>query len=67
MPIVVDGSDITGLTVVTGSGAAIQGTVVSDNGMKLPDARIRAMSIPVDNSQATFLPRGDVTPMGRSS
>ena len=63
MPIVVDGSDITGLTVVTGS-AAIQGTVVSDNGMKLPDARIRAMAIPVDNSQATFLPRGDVNANG---
>lgn len=64
MPIVVDGSDITGLTVVTGSGAAIQGTVVSDNGMKLPDARIRAMAIPVDNSQATFLPRSDVNANG---
>lgn len=64
MPIVVDGSDITGLTLVAGSGAAIQGTVVSDNGMKLPDARIRVMAIPVDSSQATFMPRGDVNTNG---
>jgi uncharacterized GH25 family protein len=53
MPLVVDGSDITGLTIVTGSGAAIQGTVVSDNGMKLPDARIRVTAVALDNSQVT--------------
>ena len=64
MPIVVDGSDITGLTIVTGSGAAIQGTVVSDNGMKLADARIRVTAVPADSSLATFMPRGDVTPNG---
>ena len=64
MPIVVDGSDITGLTIVTGSAAAIQGLVVSDNGMKLPDARIRVTAVPVDSSLATFMPRGDVNPNG---
>lgn len=64
MPIVVDGSDITGLTIVTGSGAAVQGTVVSDNGMKLPDARIRVTAVPADGSQASFTPRGDVNSNG---
>ena len=64
MPIVVDGSDITGLTIVTGSGAAIQGTVVSDNGMKLPDARIRITAVPADSALATFMPRDDVNPNG---
>jgi hypothetical protein len=53
MPLVVDGSDITGLTIVTGSGAAIQGTVVSDNGMKLPDARIRVIAVGVDSSTSS--------------
>jgi len=64
MPIVIDGSDITGLTIVTGSGAAIQGAVVSDNGMKLPDARIRITAVPVDSALATFMPRGDVNVNG---
>lgn len=64
MPIVIDGSDITGLTIVTGSGAAIQGAVVSDNGMKLPDARIRITAVPVDSVLATFMPRGDVNVNG---
>ncbi|MGH9239277.1 MAG: MSCRAMM family protein [Vicinamibacterales bacterium] len=64
MPIVVDGSDITGLTIVTGSAAAIQGLVVSDNGMKLPDARIRVTAVPADSSLATFMPRGDVNANG---
>jgi hypothetical protein len=64
MPLVVDGSDITGLTIVTGSGAAVQGTVLSDNGMKLPDARIRVTAVPAESSQATFMPRGDVNTNG---
>ena len=64
MPIVVDGSDITGVQIVTGSGAAIQGTVVADNGMKLPDARIRITAVPADSSLATFMPRGDVNANG---
>jgi hypothetical protein len=64
MPLVVDGSDITGLTLITGSGAAIQGTVVSDNGMKLPDARFRVTAVPMDDSQATFMPRAEVNSSG---
>jgi uncharacterized GH25 family protein len=64
MPVIVDGSDITGLTIVTGSGAAIQGTVVTDNGMRLPDARIRVTAISAANSQASFTPRGDVNSNG---
>ena len=64
MPIVVDGSDVTGLTIVTGSGAAIQGTVITDNGMKLPDARIRVTAVSAANSQASFTPRGEVNSNG---
>ena len=64
MPLVVDGSDITDLAIVTGSGAAIQGTVVTDNGMKLPDARIRVTAAPAANSPASFTPRGDVNSNG---
>ena len=64
IPIVVDGSDITGLTIVTGSGAAIQGTIVTDNGMKLPEARIRVTAAPAANAPASFTPRGDVNSNG---
>jgi hypothetical protein len=64
IPIVVDGSDITGLTIVTGSGAAIQGTIVTDNGMKLPDARIRVTAVAAASSQASFTPQVGVNSNG---
>jgi hypothetical protein len=64
MPVVVDGSDVLGLTITTGSGATIQGSVVSDNAAKLPAARIRVTAMPADSSPATFTPRADVNANG---
>ncbi len=57
MPISVDGSDVVGLTLTTGSGASIQGSVVAEGGTKLPAAKIRVTAVSVDNAPATFTPQ----------
>lgn len=52
MPIVVSGSDITGLRIVTGKGATISGRVVYEGTAKRddPSASPRVMATPVDTS-----------------
>jgi hypothetical protein len=64
MPLVVDGNDILGLTLVTGSGGTVQGSLTSDNGTKLPAARIRVIAEPVERGPATFMPRAEVNANG---
>jgi hypothetical protein len=53
MPVAVDGSDVGGLTITTGSGGSVQGSVVAEGGTKLPAAKIRVTAVSVDNSQNT--------------
>jgi hypothetical protein len=56
MPVAVDGSDLVGLTITTGSGASVQGSVVAEGGSKLPAAKIRVTAVSVDNAPATSAP-----------
>jgi hypothetical protein len=60
MPVAVDGSDVVGLTIATGSGASIQGSVIAEGGSKLPASRIRVTAVAVDSAPATFTPRAEV-------
>jgi hypothetical protein len=64
MPLVVSGEDIAGVTVVTGSGANIQGNVVAENGGRLPPSRIRVTATPVQTHPATSTPRTEVNENG---
>lgn len=47
MPIVVNGQDIVGLQITTGSGGRIAGTMTTDNSMRLPAANTRITAVPV--------------------
>ena len=64
MPLVVNGEDIPGLTVVTGSGANIQGSILAESGGRLPASRIRVTASPVQNNSATWTPRAEVNENG---
>jgi hypothetical protein len=65
MPLNVNGEDILGLNVVTGAGASVTGTVLSDNGMRLPAARMRVTATPAQNNNvASFTARSDVGATG---
>ena len=64
MPVVVNGEDIIGLTVVTGSGANIQGTIVAENGGRLPASRIRVTASSAQGNPATWTPRAEVNENG---
>jgi hypothetical protein len=64
MSIVIAGEDVTGLTIFTGSGASILGTVVADNGSRLPAARMAVEAIPLQRSAATWSPRATVAENG---
>lgn len=50
MPLVVNGEDILNLTLVTGSGANIQGTVIAESGGRLPASRIRVTASPLQSN-----------------
>jgi hypothetical protein len=47
MPIVVNGQDIVGLQITTGSGGRIAGTMTTDNSMRLPATNTRITAVPV--------------------
>jgi hypothetical protein len=64
MPINVSGQDISGLSIVTGAGAGITGTVVADSGSRLPLSRIRVTAAPTQNNVAAFTPRAEVGATG---
>ena len=64
MPLVVSGEDIAGVTVVTGSGANIQGNIVAENGGRLPPSRIRVTATSVQTHPATSTPRTEVNENG---
>lgn len=57
MPLVVNGEDILGLTVTTGSGASIQGIIVADNGSRLPTSSVAVQAVPLQSGSATWTPR----------
>jgi hypothetical protein len=64
IPIVVNGQDILDLTVITGSGASVQGMVVADTGGRLPVSRVRVTATPTSRSPATWTPRAEVNENG---
>ena len=57
MPLVVNGEDILGLTIATGSGASIQGMIVADNGSRLPTSSVAVEAVPLQSGSATWSPR----------
>jgi len=57
MPLVVNGEDILGLTIATGSGASIQGMIVADNGSRLPTSSVAVQAVPLQGGSATWSPR----------
>ena len=57
MPLVVNGEDIVGLTIATGSGASIQGMIVADNGSRLPTSSVTVEAVPLQSGSATWAPR----------
>jgi hypothetical protein len=64
IPIVVSGQDILDLTVITGSGASVQGMIVADGGGRLPASRLRITANPASRSPATWTPRVDANENG---
>ena len=62
MPITVNGQDITGLQITTGSAGRVSGSVVADGGMRLPQANIRITAQPF--SQGSFVPTATVGSTG---
>ena len=64
IPITVNGQDILDLTVVTGSGASVQGMIVADGGGRLPASRVRVSASPTSRSPATWTPRADANDNG---
>jgi hypothetical protein len=50
MPLVVNGADILDLTLVTGSGANIQGMVIAESGGRLPASRMRVTASPLQSN-----------------
>jgi hypothetical protein len=60
MPLVINGQDILGLQITTGSGGRVTGTVVSDNGMRLPASNVRVTAVPVRG----FVPTATVNSSG---
>ena len=64
MPVVVDGNDISGLSLTLGSGGSVQGTISADNGSKLPQAKIRVTAEPLERGPATLLAGSTVSETG---
>ena len=64
IPITVNGQDILDLTVVTGSGASVQGMIVADGGGRLPASRMRITANPTSRTSATWTPRADANENG---
>ena len=62
MPITVNGQDIGGLQITTGSAGRISGSVVADGGSRLPQANIRITAQPF--SQGSFVPTATVSGTG---
>ena len=50
MPLVVNGADILDLSIVTGSGANIQGMVSAESGGRLPASRMRVTASPLQSN-----------------
>ena len=64
MPVVVDGNDISGLSLTLGSGGSVQGTVAADNGSRLPQAKIRVTAEPLERGPATLSAGSTVSETG---
>ena len=62
MLITVNGQDITGLQITTGSAGRVTGSVVADGGTRLPQANIRITAQPF--SQGSFVPTTTVSSAG---
>jgi len=65
IPLNVNGEDILALNIITGAGASVAGTIVPDNGMRLPASRIRVTAVPAQStSNVSFTSRGEVGAAG---
>ena len=64
VPVSVNGADIVGLTVMTGSGARVQGTITVDNGGRVNTSMMRVTGQPLQGGPAMWTPRAQVTPAG---
>jgi hypothetical protein len=53
MPLVVNGTDVSGLNIVTGSGGAVIGSLVTDNSLPLPASRTRITAVPSSGAVVT--------------
>jgi hypothetical protein len=64
LPMVVNGADIPDVNVTTGAGASVRGTVVTDNGLKLPAAQVRVTAVPSRGGNAAWTPRAEMSASG---
>jgi hypothetical protein len=53
MPVIVNGADITGLNVVTGSGGVATGSLITENGAPLPTSKPRVTAVPAQGPAVT--------------
>jgi len=65
VPLSVFGEDILDLTVTTGVGATVDGTIVSDDGTRLPSARTVVSTVAMSGDNATWTPRAEANANGR--
>ena len=64
VPITIGTEDLTGVSVATGKGGAIRGTVIADNNAKLQTTNIQVSVQPLRPGPGAFSPRGQVSATG---
>ena len=64
MPITVGTEDLAGLSVATGKGGSVRGTVIADNNAKVQTTNIQVTVQPLRPGPGAFVPRGQVSAAG---